>query len=95
LTRPATKQHKSLACTKVPERSGPGPAEPSSRVWHYHSHVDETADTNAGLFGMIIISRSGPTTAPPDTGSALAEAFFVFSVIDERSSRYFLDNVKR
>jgi FtsP/CotA-like multicopper oxidase with cupredoxin domain len=36
---------------QVPERTGPGPNDPSSILWIYHSHVDETADTNAGLIG--------------------------------------------
>jgi hypothetical protein len=29
--------------------SGPGPGDPSSLVWWYHSHVNELAETNAGL----------------------------------------------
>jgi hypothetical protein len=28
----------------VPERAGPGPDDPSSIVWFYHSHVDERRD---------------------------------------------------
>jgi FtsP/CotA-like multicopper oxidase with cupredoxin domain len=30
----------------VPERAGPGPNDPSSIVWPYHSHVDERRDVN-------------------------------------------------
>lgn len=43
----------------MPERAGPGPADPSSMMWMYHSHWDETADTYAGLAGAIIITDKG------------------------------------
>lgn len=39
----------------VPDRVGPGPSDPSSLMWMYHSHTDETRDTFAGLFGPIIV----------------------------------------
>ncbi len=42
---------------EVRERSGPGPADPSSVVWMYHSHHWEVADTVSGLYGAMIISR--------------------------------------
>ena len=42
---------------QVTERAGPGPADPSSLLWMYHSHFDEVADVNAGLMGAIIVSR--------------------------------------
>src|SRR5258708_3613238 len=44
---------------KVPERAGPGPNDPSSIVWLYHSHNFEGHDTNAGLIGTIIITKKG------------------------------------
>ncbi|HEY3178976.1 MAG TPA: multicopper oxidase domain-containing protein [Casimicrobiaceae bacterium] len=37
--------------------SAPGPGDLSSKVWWYHSHVDEPADTNLGLLGPIIVAR--------------------------------------
>ncbi len=40
-------------------RSGPGPADPSSLLWMYHSHVDETSETYAGLAGALIVTRKG------------------------------------
>jgi manganese oxidase len=46
---------------QVPERSGPGPNDPSSVVWLYHSHNYEGRDTNAGLIGALIITRKGMT----------------------------------
>jgi FtsP/CotA-like multicopper oxidase with cupredoxin domain len=44
---------------EVPDRAGPGPHDPSSIMWMYHSHVDEPVDTNAGLMGPIIVTREG------------------------------------
>jgi hypothetical protein len=44
---------------QVPARAAPGPADPSSVLWMYHSHVDETADTYAGLEGAILITSPG------------------------------------
>jgi FtsP/CotA-like multicopper oxidase with cupredoxin domain len=43
----------------VPERAGPEPSDPSSIAWPYYSHVDSVADTNAGLFGAIIVTARG------------------------------------
>ena len=54
---------------QVPERAGPGPNDPSSLVWLYHSHNDEPRDTDAGLIGTIIITKKGmarPDGTPKD-----------------------------
>ncbi len=61
--------------------SGPGKAEVSSKVWWYHSHVDEPAETNAGLLGPIIITQRGkanPDGSPKDVDQEFVTAFFVF-----------------
>lgn len=61
--------------------SGPGPGDASSKVWWYHSHVDEPADTNAGLLGPIIITRAGMAKAdgsPNDVTREFVTAFFIF-----------------
>lgn len=71
---------------QVPERSGPGPMEGSSTMWMYHSHVDETGDTNAGLTGPMIVTRCGQ--AKPD-GSPIdvdRELVVDYNVIDENVS---------
>ena len=46
------------------EQSGPGPTDPSSIVWWYHSHVDEPTDVNAGLLGPLVVTARGK--ARPD-----------------------------
>ncbi len=78
---------------KVPERAGPGPMEGSSTMWMYHSHVDEAADTNAGLMGPMIITRCGQ--ARPDGSPADVDRQFVtnFSVMDENASLWLDTNM--
>src|SRR5258708_23577938 len=49
---------------EIPERAGPGPGDPSSVVWLYHSHVDELRDVASGLSGAIVVAARG--TARPD-----------------------------
>ncbi len=77
---------------KVPERAGPGPADPSSIIWLYHSHVDEVRETNTGLFGPIVITARGmanPDGSPTDVD---VEAFSMFTVMDENQC-LFLDDM--
>lgn len=61
--------------------SGPGNGELSSKVWWYHSHVDEPSETNAGLLGPIIVTRQGMANSdgsPRDVDREFVVAFFVF-----------------
>jgi manganese oxidase len=64
------------------EQSGPGPADPSSVVWWYHSHVNEPADTNAGLLGPIIVAARGKARSdgtPVDVDQEFVTAFMIFN----------------
>jgi FtsP/CotA-like multicopper oxidase with cupredoxin domain len=78
---------------EVPDRAGPGPMDPSSVMWMYHSHVDEPGDTNAGLMGPIIVTARGK--ARPDGSPADVDREFVnvFSVMDENASPYLQHNI--
>jgi manganese oxidase len=79
---------------EVPERAGPGPMDPSSILWMYHSHVDEPADTNAGLIGPIIITRRGaalPDGRPDDLDR---EFVTLFTIFDENASPYLEHNIR-
>jgi len=79
----------------VPERAGPGPGDPSSILWMYHSHFVESQEMNAGLLGPIIISRKG-STKPDGTPKDVDREFVVaFANFQENNSRYFMDNVVR
>ncbi len=79
---------------QVPERAGPGPADPSSVLWMYHSHVDEVGDTYAGLVGPIIVTRHGmanPDGSPKDVDQ---EFVTLFTIFDENRSPYLDFNSK-
>lgn len=71
----------------IPERAGPGPNDPSSIAWLYHSHVDAPRDTNSGLVGVMIVSRRG--AAVPDGTPKDVDREFVtlYDIFDEAQSR--------
>jgi hephaestin len=77
----------------VPERAGPGPRDPSSIAWLYHSHTDRVRDTNAGLIGAIIVTRRGmasPSLRPQDVDR---EFVMLWKIFDERESPYLAESV--
>ncbi len=79
----------------VPKRAGPGPGDPSSILWMYHSHFDESRDMNTGLLGPIIVSRKG-STKPDGTPKDVDREFVVaFAVFEESASAYFSQNIVR
>jgi FtsP/CotA-like multicopper oxidase with cupredoxin domain len=71
---------------EVPDRAGPGPNDPSSIAWIYHSHTDETADTNAGLIGPMIITRKGHGRKDATPRDVDREFISLFTVYDENVS---------
>ena len=78
---------------EVPERTGPGPMDPSSVMWMYHSHVDEVKDPNTGLMGAMIVTARGkakPDGSPKDVDRELV---MMFAQIHEEDNWYFLKNV--
>lgn len=79
---------------KVPERAGPGPNDPSSVFWLYHSHTDEMRDVASGLFGMIVVTRRGmatPDGRPKDVDREFANMFIT---INENESWYLDENIR-
>ncbi|CUR51440.1 putative Multicopper oxidase [Nitrosotalea devaniterrae] len=79
---------------QVPERAGPGPHDPSSIVWMYHSHVDEVSDTYAGLAGPIIVTRHGEAN-PDGTPKGVDQEFVtLFAIFNENNSPYLDYNIK-
>lgn len=65
--------------------SSPGPGDPSSLVWWYHSHISESAETNRGLLGPLVITRAGSARAdgsPKDVNREFVTAFFIFNELD-------------
>jgi FtsP/CotA-like multicopper oxidase with cupredoxin domain len=77
---------------EVPERAGPGPADPSSLVWLYHSHGNQGLES--GLVGAIIITARGMARAdgkPKDVDREFVNFFMVF---DENTSWYLDHNIQ-
>jgi FtsP/CotA-like multicopper oxidase with cupredoxin domain len=78
----------------VPERAGPGPADPSSILWLYHSHVDPARDSWSGLVGGIVVIRAGmarPDGTPKDVDR---EIFTLFHIFNENESWYLEEGLK-
>ena len=78
---------------EVPERAGPGPDDPSSIVWLYHSHVDEYKDVAAGLVGAIVVARNGQVNADGTPKDVDREVFALFASFNENQSWYVQQNV--
>src|SRR5581483_3540969 len=80
---------------EVPERAGPGPGDPSSVLWMYHSHTDEVADSYGGLIGPMIVTARGQ--AKPDGSPKDIDREFVtmFEVSDENQSSYLNLNIDK
>jgi manganese oxidase len=77
----------------VPERAGPGPSDPDSIVWLYHSHDHESQTVNAGLVGAIVVTRAGrakPDGRPKDVDR---EFVLLFMIFDETLSPYLYRNM--
>ncbi len=80
---------------EVPERAGPGPRDPDSIVWLYHSHVNEMIDVNAGLIGAMIITRRGmalPDGRPKDVDKEFVALYMIF---DENQSWFLEQNIQK
>lgn len=79
---------------QVPERAGPGPNDPSSVVWLYHSHTDEIRDTYSGLIGAMIITRKGMAKEDGSPKDVDREFVTMFQVFDENKSQFIDYNIQ-
>lgn len=79
---------------QVPESSGPGPADPSTIVWMYHSHTNEVHDVYAGLVGAIVIGRKGELKEDLTAKDVDREVVLFFSVVNEVMSLYADENAE-
>ncbi|KAK7177826.1 hypothetical protein PSPO01_16124 [Paraphaeosphaeria sporulosa] len=83
---------------EVPERAGPGPLDPPSLAWTYHSDVAGQQDVNSGLVGASIVYRPGELAkhtlnVPAPAGSNLTEEVLtLFLIVDENLSYYIDEN---
>ncbi|MGA8150643.1 MAG: multicopper oxidase domain-containing protein [Terriglobales bacterium] len=84
--------HSHVYIWQIPERAGPGPGDPSSIVWLYHSH--ESKDVESGLIGPIIVTArgiAGPDGRPKDVDREFVTLFMMF---DENTSWYIDHNIQ-
>ena len=79
---------------RVPERAGPGPDDPSSIVWLYHSHANELKDVESGLVGAMIITRRGMADAEGKPEDIDREFVCLFLLFDENVSWYLDRNIQ-
>lgn len=79
----------------VPERAGPGPMDPSSVIWMYHSHVNEMLDVNAGLIGPMIVTARGKAKADGSPADVDRELVVLFGEFDENLSWFRDANVQK
>ena len=64
--------------------AAPGPNDPSSIVWLYHSHVDAVTEVYDGLIGTIVVTKKGMERSandprPKDIDKAFTTLFLVFN----------------
>jgi FtsP/CotA-like multicopper oxidase with cupredoxin domain len=78
---------------QIPERAGPGPNDPSSIFWLYHSHADELRDVAAGLFGGIVVTRRGNALLDGRPKDVDHEFVTIFIAINENESWYLDENI--
>jgi FtsP/CotA-like multicopper oxidase with cupredoxin domain len=79
---------------RVTDAAAPGPRDPNSVFWLYHSHCDELRDVASGLFGGIVVTRRGmalPDGRPRDIDHEFVN---IFIAINENESWYLDDNIK-
>lgn len=71
---------------QVDKAAGPGPNDPSSIAWLYHSHVHhDQSDIYAGLIGALVVTRKGMARSPHDPRPKGIDHEFttLFMVFDE------------
>ena len=79
----------------IPERAGPGPNDPSSIIWPYHSHTNELQDVYSGLLGAMIITRRGMARADGSPKDVDREFVTLFGSFNENNSHFSAMNRKR
>ena len=67
--------------------AAPGPNDPSSIVWLYHSHVDAVTEVYDGLIGTIVVTKKGMDRSeddprPKDIDKAFTTLFLIFNEND-------------
>ena len=79
----------------VPPRAGPGPGDPGSVLWMYHSHVNDERDLDAGLIGPILVTARDQARADGTPKDVDREFVVAFAEFDENQSWYLADDIRR
>ena len=77
---------------QVPERAGPGPGDPNSLVWLYHSHGNTALES--GLIGAIVINARGQSQPDGRPKGVDREFVSLFMFFNENTSWYLDQNIK-
>lgn len=77
----------------VTDAASPGPNDPSSILWLYHSHCDELRDVASGLMGAILVTRRGMALPDGRPKGVDHEFFTMYIAINENESWYLEDNI--
>jgi FtsP/CotA-like multicopper oxidase with cupredoxin domain len=77
---------------QVPERAGPGPGDPNSVVWLYHSHGNKALES--GLIGAIIITAQGQTGPEGRPKGVDREFVSLYMIFDENTGWYLDHNIQ-
>ena len=72
---------------KADSDAAPGPNDPSSIVWLYHSHVNAVTEVYDGLIGTVVVTKKGMERAPndprpKDVDKAFTTLFLIFNEND-------------
>lgn len=78
---------------QVTDAAAPGPEDPGSIFWLYHSHCDELRDVASGLFGGIVITRRGMALPNGHPKGIDREFVTMFIAVNENESWYLQDNI--
>jgi manganese oxidase len=78
----------------VTDAAAPGPNDPSSLFWLYHSHCDELRDVASGLFGGMVITGRGMALPNGHPKGIDHEFVTMFIAINENESWYLKDNIE-
>jgi FtsP/CotA-like multicopper oxidase with cupredoxin domain len=75
----------------VDKDAGPGPNDPSSIVWLYHSHVMAEEEINLGLIGTLVVTRKGMARSasdptPRDVDQEFTSLFMIFNEENDEES---------
>jgi len=70
---------------QVTQKAAPGPSDPSSIMWTYHSHVDSVTEIYDGLIGTIVVTKKGMerSESNPQPKDVDVEFTAMFMVFDE------------